>query len=192
VVTAFRALGRAGATEVCICCNTAHPFARSAAAAVCIPFLDMIVATAEAALLHLRPSQKRPLWVGILSTDATLEMGLYQEALRDAALRLLGCADMVTVLLPGEESVRTVQDCILAIKAGALDGVGERIEVEAKRLVAEGAQCVITGCTELPVCFNEDSHPAFPTPIVSPVRTLAAAIVRRTQGRTVRTGPRLE
>ena len=182
MVTTFRALARAGATEVCVCCNTAHPYARAAAAQVGVPFLDMIELTAEAALLRIgAASSTRPrLTVGILGTDATLQMGLYQDALAAAARLMLGDAERVCFALPDATGTAALQQCILDIKAGACTGVGERIEHVARQLVTAGAECIITGCTELPVCFNDvDSHATFPVPIVSPVSTLAAAIVRR-------------
>lgn len=181
MVRAFRALLLAGASEVCVCCNTAHPFAREAAARAGAPFLDMIEITAHAALERLASvPDAAPVRVGLLGTDATLRLGLYQHALAEAATRLWGVARRLEVVVPDAAGVHAMQQCILQIKAGTTDGVGDRIEGVARALVVEcGAQCLITGCTELPTCFSEDSHPHFAVPIVSPVSTLAAAIVRR-------------
>jgi aspartate racemase len=172
MVASFRALARAGATEVCVCCNTAHPFARAAAAEAGVPFLDMIDITAEEALRRLAHASSggAPLTVGLLGTDATLRMGLYQDAIASAAVRMLGDAQRACVVVPDASGVEALQQCILDIKAGVSAGAGECIEAVARQLVARGAQCIITGCTELPICFGERSHPEFPTPIVSPVR----------------------
>ncbi|KAL1529209.1 hypothetical protein AB1Y20_000165 [Prymnesium parvum] len=176
----FRALVRAGCTEVCVCCNTAHPFARAAAEEVGVAFLDMIEATAHAALLQLCEDDRgAQLIIGLLATDATIRMGLYQTAVAKAAAQLTGCSDRVRVLVPPDDSIAGLQQCILDIKAGQHVGVGARIKQIANELVVLGAQCIITGCTELPVCFSAESYPAFPAPIVNPVQTLAAAIVQR-------------
>lgn len=189
-VRCFRALMRAGATEVCVCCNTAHPLARSAAAEVGVPFLDMIKITAKAALQRLAKtaqysSNREPLKIGLMATDATLRMGLYQEALdEEASTSLLQDGSDRSggpcYLVPDEAGIAVLQQCILDIKAGKCDGIGGLIEGEARRLVEErGAMCIITGCTELPVCFGETAYPTFPVPIIDPVTTLADAVAAR-------------
>lgn len=76
-----------------------------------------------------------------MGTDATIRMGLYQDAFAAAAVRHLGRADLVRVLLPDDDGITVVQQCILDIKAGNLTGVGERFETEAHKLVVRGAQC---------------------------------------------------
>ena len=190
MLRAFRAMARAGATKVCVCCNTAHPFARTAAAKASVPFLDMVQLAADEALKGSTASISRPLHIGLLGTDATIRSGLYQAALECAAERMFGSALCVKVVIPDDEGVAKVQGCILDIKHGTVKGIGRQIESEALKLVSSGAERIITGCTELPVCFNRESHPRFPVPIVSPTEILAKAIFQegrpKTQSATAR------
>lgn len=186
MVESFRRLGAAGATRVCVACNTAHAYARDAALAAGMPFLDMLSIAAEATLLRLVGNINEPTdgiyRVGLLSTDGTVRMRLYQDALAVAAEKVFGCARRVEVLVPEDSSI--TQGCILRIKGGTHKGneIPETLCREAMALVEKGARAVITGCTELPVCFNEESHPDFPVPIVNPMQALACEIIRLTQG----------
>ena len=174
-----------------------------------MPFLDMIDITCEAAIRCVTKAmvstteaaaQSAVVFVGLLGTDATLRLGLYQESLTRAALQLAGDAVRLRVLTPADDSIGLLQQCIIDIKAGVLDhaGIGVRIESEAGKLVATAQKalpahgsasggdvqsplpmCIITGCTELPVCFSTETHPYFAVPIVSPLTTLAQAVVAR-------------
>lgn len=177
IVDSFRRLQSAGATEVCVACNTAHAFARQAAQEVGIPFIDMIKLAAEDAVKRVQDLDYPSRVVGLLGTDATLKMGLYQTALADAARQIIGSADAIRVVVPDDSATARLQECILSIKAGRRAAeIGATIEEVASAL---NAAAIVTGCTELPVCFSCATHPNFEVPLVSPTKTLANEIVRR-------------
>mmetsp|Transcript_33421 Transcript_33421/g.105577 ORF Transcript_33421/g.105577 Transcript_33421/m.105577 type:complete len:212 (+) Transcript_33421:120-755(+) len=176
----FRRMMKAGATRVCVVCNTAHAFARGAAEEAGAPFLDMLQLTADRVVADLKKSGSTSFKVGLLSTDGTIKMGLYQAALEAAAAAQLGSDNKLEVLVPADLSV--TQGCILRIKGNDYrdNDVSPTLEREANALVKQGAEVIITGCTELPVAFNETVCPAFPVPIVNPMQVLADKIVQMT------------
>ncbi len=64
-------------------CNTAHAFAADIEAAVSIPLISMIEATADAAVAG------RPLRVGVLAADGCRRAGLYQRAFAERDVEAL-------------------------------------------------------------------------------------------------------
>ncbi len=180
MTSALRMLQKAGATECCCACVTAHNFFREAAKTAGTPLLDLLDVTATRAIAILADSDRKvrtkPLRVGLLSTDATVKSQLFQQAIAAAALEY---SEDVEVVVPKDISI--VQSCILSIKAGCAreDDVGKKLCAEASKLVEEGALLIITGCTELPLGFSQVTHPEFPVPVLDPLRLLAKEIVLR-------------
>lgn len=156
-----RALVEAGADVVAIPCNTAHAFTAGLASRIGVPVLDMVEVTVAAVVAR----QPRPQAVGLLATDGTLLAGLYHEAFARRG---------VPVLVPEPRDQARVMRAIRAVKAGDL-GVTRRQEATdlVAGLVAEGADAVVLGCTELPLLLD---HP--PTEAVDSLQCLADAVVR--------------
>ncbi|MFF9065255.1 aspartate/glutamate racemase family protein [Streptomyces sp. NPDC014891] len=159
---AARALEAAGADMVLLCTNTMHKVADQVEAAVSIPLLHLADATADA----VRASGLRR--VGLLGTAFTMEQDFYRGRLEAGGLevRVPEAAGRTTVhrviyeeLCRGvvrEESRAAYQEIIAA-------------------LVADGAEGVILGCTEIELLIApEDS----PVPIFPTARLHAAAAVR--------------
>ncbi|MEU7700944.1 aspartate/glutamate racemase family protein [Streptomyces sp. NPDC039028] len=159
---AARALEAAGADMVLLCTNTMHKVADQVEAAVSIPLLHLADATADA----VRASGLRR--VGLLGTAFTMEQDFYRGRLEAGGLevRVPEAAGRATVhrviyeeLCRGvvrEESRAAYQEIIAA-------------------LVADGAEGVILGCTEIELLIApEDS----PVPIFPTARLHAAAAVR--------------
>ncbi|MFF8509986.1 aspartate/glutamate racemase family protein [Streptomyces sp. NPDC015492] len=159
---AARAVEAAGAGMVLLCTNTMHKVADQVEAAVSIPLLHLADATADA----VRASGLRR--VGLLGTAFTMEQDFYRGRLEAGGLevRVPEAAGRATVhrviyeeLCRGvvrEESRAAYQEIIAA-------------------LVADGAEGVILGCTEIELLIApEDS----PVPIFPTARLHAAAAVR--------------
>jgi len=189
IAKSFRRMKAAGATQVCVACNTAHAFARQAAAEAGTPFIDMLELTALASIRELestaKPDADGVYKVGLLGTDGTIQMNIYQDAFATAAKQLLGSESKVQCLTPKDISI--TQGCVLRIKAATHHNsdIPDVLAKEATALVERGAQLIVTGCTELPVCFNTDSHASFPTPIMNPMKVLATEVVRLTKASAV-------
>src|SRR5262249_5110132 len=145
-----RLLQQMGASHVVYACNTAHYFvpavirACSQRSVLHVPIIDLIEAAVEvAADAGLRR-------VGLLATTGTLEVGLYQEALRKKQIEVL-------VSTPGEQEGLVMEAIYGAcgIKAGMTTGIASQLAHEAaRRLVDRGAEGIILGCTELPLVIQ--------------------------------------
>lgn len=131
-----RLLESCGCTAIAIPCNTSHYFLDRLQAGVNTPILHMVRETAKA--VHQRGCRR----VGILATDATVQMGLYQKEC--AALGLEGVA-------PEPEIQKLVMSIIYdEIKKGE-KGSREKFTVVDKALRATGCDAGILACTELSV-----------------------------------------
>ncbi len=125
-------LEAAGAEFLVMPCNTAHAYIDEIRGSVSIPALDMIEETAAA--LDRSP-------VGLLATDGTIQMGLYQAVCEARGVR---------VLVPEPADQRTIMNAIASIKRGdAQLGAKSMIAPVVDRLARDGAAAVIAGCTEI-------------------------------------------
>ncbi|MET1071688.1 MAG: aspartate/glutamate racemase family protein, partial [Umezawaea sp.] len=149
---AARGVEAAGADLLLICTNTMHKVADQVQAAVGIPLLHLADATAEAVL------REGVEVVGLLGTAFTMEQAFYRERLEGHGVR---------VLVPGEEDRgfvhRVIYEelCLGVVLEASREGYREVIG----RLVDQGAQGVVLGCTEIELLVGgEDSSvPVFPT-----------------------------
>lgn len=131
-----RLLEAAGCTAIAIPCNTSHYFLDRLQAETEIPILNMIRRTVER--LHADGRKK----VGILATDGTVRMGVYQKECE--ALGLTGW-------VPDPEVQKVVMSIIYdEIKRGET-GSREKFAVIDEALRTAGCDCAILGCTELSV-----------------------------------------
>jgi len=134
---AANALERAGVDFIVVCTNTMHKVAPAIEAAVHIPLLHIADPTAQAikdAGLHT---------VGLLGTRFTMEQAFYRDRLQhDHGINVL-----VPEAADREAVHRIIYDelCLGQIK----DASRDTYRAVMARLVAQGAQAVILGCTEI-------------------------------------------
>lgn len=150
---AARALERGGADCVVLCTNTMHKVAAEVAAAVAIPFIHIVDATAAA----IRAAGLRR--VGLIGTRFTMEEDFYVARLADRG--------RVEVLVPDGADRATVNRVIY--DELCLGRVEERSRAEYLRiidgLISRGAEGVVLGCTEIMMLVGEGdvSVPTFDT-----------------------------
>lgn len=147
-----RGLERAGANMILICTNTMHLLVDQVQAAVSIPVLHIgDVAARAVRAKHLDR-------VALLGTAFTMEKAFYRE-------RLAGHG--IDVLVPGEADRAEIHRAIFEELAVGIvsEETRARFRDIIARVVAEGAQGVILGCTEIELLVGaEDSPvPVFPT-----------------------------
>lgn len=141
-----RLLERAGCTVIAIPCNTSHYFVDKLQAQVGIPILNMIRETVR----RLQASGKRK--AGILATDGTVQMGLYQKECQAAG---------ITGVAPSAETQKLVMSIIYdEIKKGE-SGSREKFALIDKAMGDMGCDCAILGCTELSVYRSMHGLPAY-------------------------------
>lgn len=124
----------AGAMALAMPCNTAHHYAEAIRAAVSIPFLDMVAASARAALGVAGLGGK----VGLLASPAVAKVGLFDRALGALGLAVIHPEDGAAMLA-----------AIRSIKAeGPNDAARAALRAASGALLARGAQVQLIACTE--------------------------------------------
>ena len=162
-----RGLEAAGAQVLVMPCNAAHASVAEIRAAITAPFIDMIEATADAAVAAVTAAGT----VGILAADGALDAGLYQEAF---------AARGVTALTPDPESQARFMTLLYRIKAGHV-GADSKAEMKslAQALIARGAQAIVAGCTEVPLVLTDED---LPLPLINCTEELAKATIAVARG----------
>lgn len=147
LVGAVRLVESAGADFIAIPCNSAHAFLAPMRQAVSIPVLDMIALVATAAA-KVVPQAGR---VGVLATSGSVKVGLYDLPLKEQGLA------------PFYPDAEVQDDVMVAIKHVKAGGAGEtsdpRLVAAAKHLSDRGADCIIMGCTEVPLALTAEDCP---------------------------------
>lgn len=143
-----RLLERAGCTVIAIPCNTSHYFVDRLQEGVGVPILNMLKMTVD----RLRKAGRRK--VGILATDGTVQMGLYQKECALAGLDSIAPPPAVQKLV-----MSIIYD---EIKKGET-GSREKFAAIDQCLRDLGCDCAILGCTELSVYRVLHGLPSFYT-----------------------------
>ena len=130
-------LQQAGADFLLIPCITSHYFMDSLIREVQLPIVNMIEETAK----HL--TERGIKKVVVLATDGTRASAVF-----DSVFNRFG----IFVLYPNVEAQEALMDVIYkGVKAGKKTWDTTALNAEIERLIAEGAEAVILGCTELPL-----------------------------------------
>ncbi len=149
-----RTLAKGGADFLAICCNTMHLMADAVEKAAGIPLLHIADPLGEAA----RKSGMTKL--GLIGTRFTMdEPGIIADRLRNK----FG----LEVAVPDAADRKTIDDVIQTelVKGIIRDESRDRYRAVMQRLVDEGCQAIILGCTEIPLLVSEKdaSVPLFDT-----------------------------
>ena len=152
LAAAARQVEAAGADLLLLCTNTMHKVADVVAAAVRIPLLHLADVTASA----VRDADLST--VGLLGTAFTMEQSFYRDHL---------AAHGLTVLVPGQEDRAVVHSVIYdELCLGVISEASRAAYLAViDRLVAEGAQGVVLGCTEIELLIrpSDTAVPVFAT-----------------------------
>lgn len=158
---AARGLERAGAEALVLCTNTMHKVADDIVAAVSIPLLhigDVTADAARAAGCHR---------VGLLGTAFTMEQPFLRERLASHGLEVVvpGPADRAEV-----HRVIYEELCLGVVSPTSRDRYRDVIA----RLVDEGVDGIVLGCTEIELLVTGDDSPV---PVLPTTRLHVAAAV---------------
>ena len=160
-----RRLEAGGADLLVLCTNTMHKVADTVQEAVSIPLLHLGDATAGA----VRDAGLTT--VGLLATGFTMSQDFYRDRLESHGL---------TVLVPSAEDQAMVHRVIYdELCLGVVRDESRAAYVEVvDRLVAQGAEGVILGCTEIEMLIGPDDLdvPSFPTTRIHVEAALDAAL----------------
>ena len=145
-------LETAGAECIILCANTPHMVADDIQKNISIPLIHIAEVTAKAIV------QQKIKTVALLGTKFTMEQSFFKDKLTNAG---------ITALIPNEPDRAFIHDSIF-------NELGKGIFTEAtkqkylniiNKLIEEGAEGVIFGCTEIPMLIKEDecTAPVFDT-----------------------------
>ncbi|ADU71312.1 aspartate/glutamate racemase family protein [Pantoea sp. At-9b] len=167
LAAAALSLERGGADFIVLCTNTMHKLAAQITAAVNIPLLHIADATAA------RIRQAGVKRVGLLATGFTMEQDFYKGRLQQEY--------GIEVLVPAATQRKVVHDIIyqeLCLGIIREESRAHYREIIAQ-LVAEGAEAIILGCTEITLLVKPEdaSVPLFDTTLIHAQDAVKAALL---------------
>ena len=146
LVADAKLLEQGGCTVLAVPCNTSHYFMEAVQEKIGIPIIHMIRETVS------RLRGKRVSKVGILATDGTIQMGLYQTECEKVG---------ISCITPLPETQKLVMSIIYdEIKRGE-PGSREKFSAIDQAMRSLGCDCAILGCTELSVYRNYHNLPEY-------------------------------
>ena len=151
-----RKLEGIGADFLIIPCITSHYYIDKLRSAIDIPILSIIEETARV-LLKQEISK-----VALLATDGTGKSGVFDKVFTDVGIE---------ILYPSEAAQESLMGVIYkGVKAGAPTYDTSLLNKDIGRMISEGAEAVILGCTELPLAakmYGIDGKLIDPTDILA-------------------------
>lgn len=145
-----------GVSLIAVPCNTFHYFHKDVNESVDIDVIHMIEETGVA--LNKRSVET----VGLLASEATICRQIYHSTLSE---------HNICVKVP--ENIDPTMDAIYDVKSGKKENAARKVTQEAEKLLDQGADMVVLGCTELPL-VTPDTDVFF-----NPAKIMAQECVRR-------------
>ena len=160
-----RVLEEAGAELLVLCTNTMHKLADRISEAVSIPFLHIADATHDAI------SRSDVDTVALLGTSYTMEQPFYRDRIEALGTK---------VLIPDEPDRSMIHDVIFEeLVRGVVSPQSKAAHLDAvERLIEQGAQGVIAGCTEIEMLIGPDDVdvPFFATASIHALAAVEASL----------------
>lgn len=162
LLNACKSLKASGAEAIVLCANTAHLFADELEAKIQLPLIHIAKVTATE--INKKGLKK----VGLMGTKVTMELDFYKDKLNEQQLE---------VIIPESETTRDYIQHTLKEELGR--GI---IKAETKsryltiinELIANGAEGIILGCTEIPMMISQED---VAVPVFDTTKIHAAAAV---------------
>ncbi|KKQ92352.1 MAG: Aspartate racemase [Candidatus Woesebacteria bacterium GW2011_GWA2_40_7] len=155
-----------GCDFVVIACNTAHHYFETIKKSLYIPIVSMIDETVKEITTNYKGVRK----VGLMATNGTIESNLYQEAFAKIGVSVI----TPKIHDPIQKNImRAIYDKDYGIKETGtrLDTKACKILLDgAYRLRHQGAEVIISGCTEISLAFERTN---FDIPIIDPLKITA-------------------
>lgn len=159
---ACESLQKSGADGIVLCANTAHLFADKLQETIKLPIIHIGAETAKA--VNKQGLKK----VGLLGTKFTMEMDFYRNKLEEYGLE---------VLIPDKQETRDYIQYTVKEELG-IGFINPETKIKyisiAEELVRRGAECIILGCTEIPMLISQDD---FTIPVFDTTKIHSQAIV---------------
>lgn len=183
-----RRLEHDGCDAIIIPCNTAHAFLPFLERHINVPFINMQQSTMEE--IHAKMGDKAV--IGLLATTGTVKTGLYGDKARSLGMPLYA---------PDDAHQALVMDAIYGpdgVKAGFTTGKCRDELLKAAQYLVDtyGCNCLILGCTELPLILDEaddfeigGKHVRITDPTSALARKVVQLALETNRARGITTGP---
>ena len=163
-------LTRAGCGAIAIPCNTAHGWFDEMQRAACVPILHIV----DAACADLRRIEIGSGTIGVMGTQATLNMRLYQDRL---VYQGWNC------ITPSQDEMdRLVTPAIALVKANRVADAFQPLAEVVNLLADRGAAAVVLGCTEIPLGIQAGPAEELKVRVVDTIDALARAAIAWARG----------
>jgi len=157
----MQVLKDAGCDFVVIPCNTAH-FWYDELIKLRVPVIHIV----DSVAYSLCDADVDNGTIGIMGTQATIELGLYQNHLTD-----WNC------IVPAQEEMNMlVQPAIDLIKSGDMSRAYDMFMIVIDSLIARGARAVVLGCTEIPLAVDQNRRDGIP--LINSIDSLVKAAIK--------------
>jgi aspartate racemase len=161
-------LKRAGCAAIVVPCNTAHGWYDAMRDAAAMPILHIVDAAASELCRMGTPGGA----IGVMGTQATLAMRLYQDR--------LGTLGWDCIVPTQVEMDRLVSPAIALVKANRVAEAYPPLAQVVHSLAARGAAAIVLGCTEIPLGIQAGNSPG--VPVVDTIDALARAAIAWAHG----------
>jgi len=166
LLSGIQGLVLTGCNLIVIPCNTAHLWFNEMEKQA--SWHARIVHIVDSVADALRDANVVDSKIGVMGTQATVELGLYQYRLNK-----LGWDCIVPTKL---EMDTLVQPAIDLIKANQIEAAHLMLMTVIHSLIGRGATAVVLGCTEIPLSVREDT--VQDTPIINSIDSLVKSAIR--------------
>ncbi len=152
MLTEVTKLEEAGADCILLCANTMHKIAEEIEVSLSVPLIHIAVETGKEIV------NKQLSTVALLGTRYTMQLDFYKDKLAEQGIK---------TIIPNEEEIHYINAAIYNEMGNGIF-LPERKEGFLKiinRLISEGAEGIILGCTEIPILIKQKdvSVPVFDT-----------------------------
>lgn len=130
---------------------------------------------------HIQVKLKGIRKIGLLATNGTIQSGIFQRAFSHTRIEL--------ILPTPDIQKKWIMEAIYGnqgIKAIGPSEISRQLIIQASdRLIQQGAQGIIAGCTEIPLVLREGD---LSVPVIDPISILADRAIERAKGKKRRRG----
>lgn len=159
---ACNSLKKSGADGIALCANTAHLYADKLQKEINLPVVHIVTETAKAITKN---SFKK---IGLLGTKFTMEMDFYKNKFEEFGLE---------VVIPEKQETRDYMQFTLREELGIgfiNPETKEKYKEIVNELVDRGAECIVLGCTEIPMLVSQED---FEIPVFDTTKIHSQAII---------------
>ena len=164
MLNAATQLKNSGAALIILCANTMHMFADRLQNEINLPVIHIAVATANAI------KEKQLGKVGLLGTKFTMELDFFKDKLKK---------QNIETIIPNEEDRAFIHTTIFDElgKGIILEETKQRYRAIIEKLIDNGAEGIIAGCTEIPLIIKQEdiTVPLFDTTYIHSIAAVQYA-----------------